>query len=111
MLFAHGLIVAILAAAVLCRTLWLRDVDGQASVSRTLRLWWRRWLLCLYRGRHEPVRVPFGWRCATCTRALADLGEAHLGEGYVASTRRLFSRANGGEITRTEDFEPTRRGF
>jgi hypothetical protein len=102
---------ALALAFVLLQIFGCFDPDGFETARRKLRLIWRRWLLCTYRGRHEPVRVPLGWRCVTCTRALADLGEAHLGDGYVATTRRIFSRANGGEVTTTSVFEPTRRGL
>jgi hypothetical protein len=70
----------------------------------------RTGLRCLWLGRHYPVRVPLGWRCASCTCALADLGDAGLGDGFVPVQRRLFSRANGGEITRTSSYEPSSRG-
>lgn len=87
------------------------DVWGRSPwARRMLRLWWRRWLHCLWTGRHEPVRVPFGWRCAACTRSLADLGEAGLGDGFVGPFRRVFSRKHG-EVTRTSAWSPSERGW
>ncbi len=111
MLIAHALVVGVIGAFGLVYLLLMADPQAAEEIRRKARLVWRRWGLCAWRGRHEPVRVSLGLRCATCTRALADLGEAGLGDGYVSATRRIFSRANGGELVRTAAWEPTRRGW
>ncbi len=64
------------------------------------------------RGIHEPLqRHPLGgWRCA-CGMPIADLDEAgYVGGGFVPVLRRVFSRERH-EITRTQHYEPTKRGF
>jgi hypothetical protein len=67
--------------------------------------------LCLVRGQHTPVRELLGLRCSTCGKAGADYEEMlGQGTGWVSPTRRVFDRRNGGEVSRTEHFEPSSRG-
>jgi hypothetical protein len=67
---------------------------------------------CRLGGQHNPFRVPMGLRCYDCKSALEDLDEAGILDGaYVSPVRRLYSREHGGSITKTEAWEPTRRGF
>lgn len=70
-------------------------------------------LLCAIRGIHADLaRHPLGgWRCRLCGAPLADFDEAGYPQGgFVPVLRRVFSRERH-ELTRTEHYEPTRRGF
>lgn len=69
-------------------------------------------LRCLVRGHHNPERHPLGgFRCLDCGEAGADYDEMGFhGTGYVNPLRKIFSRDNGGTLTRTRHYEPSRRG-
>ena len=71
-----------------------------------------RRLRCFVREQHVPQRHPMGgFICKECAFAGADLDEmGYLGAGYVAPIRKVFNR-NNRELTRTEAWEPTRRGW
>ena len=67
---------------------------------------------CAFRRRHNPVRHPLGgFRCLECGEAGADLDEmGFAGSGYVTPMRKVFSRDRG-ELTRTAEWEPSRKGW
>ena len=70
------------------------------------------WLECWARGLHAPVRHPLGgMRCDRCGRAGVDFTEMGFGveAGYVPVVRRVFDRERG--LTRTSEWEATRRGW
>lgn len=69
-------------------------------------------LRCLLRGHHDPKRYPLGgFVCRGCNFAGADLEDmGYLGAGWVAPLRKVFSREHH-EVSRTRDWEPTRRGW
>lgn len=79
---------------------------GLGGVSLLALIW------CLLRRKHEPVRHALGaFKCAKCGTAGADLAEmGYEGSAYVDSTRTLYGRENGGELTRTTAFDRTSRG-
>lgn len=72
-------------------------------------------LRCFFRGTHrEAKRHPLGgWRCGECGFAGEDLEAMGYGReaGYVNTVRKVFSRQNNGEITRTSAFEQSKRGM
>lgn len=69
---------------------------------------------CAWRGVHRNAkRHPVGgFSCPDCLavgESLDDMG--YLGNGYVSPVRRLYSRDNGGTLTRTGAWTETRRGW
>ncbi len=53
-----------------------------------------KWLVCLWRGRHEPRRHVLGcFRCEVCGVVGRDLDEFVYGSGYVSPMRPIFDRA------------------
>jgi hypothetical protein len=69
-------------------------------------------LRCRWTGRSWPVRTHLGLRCARCSRALADYEDAGLlDSAYIPSYRRIFERAHGGTVTRTDAWTESRRGW
>ena len=76
--------------------------------------------ICYLRNAHDPERHRWegrsmglpGFRCRVCGQVGASLDDfrGHLGEGYVADTRRVFDPAHGGTVTRTSAYEKTSRG-
>jgi hypothetical protein len=104
---------AAVATSVFVAALLSFDVPGARGIRWTVRTYARRYgIRCAWRGRHLPMAVPLGHRCFDCLVPLVDFDEAGLGSGWVAPQRRLFDRAHGGTLTRTDAFEPTaRRGF
>jgi len=85
------------------------------AIRRVRALWRRSGARCAWRGRCSPVKHPLGgYRCAVCRVAGSDYGDfdsVRRDAGYVSRTRRVFSRANGGELTRTDAWSEGRRGW
>jgi hypothetical protein len=70
------------------------------------------WFECLLRGIHDPARHPLGgMRCTRCGHAADDFSEMGFGldSGYVPVIRRVYDRDKG--LTRTSEWEATRRGW
>ena len=73
------------------------------------------WWGCYWRNRHEPMRHPLGgFRCADCGFASESLDEMGFPDaGWVRPVRKIYARdgRGGGELTRTSEWSPGRKGW
>ena len=78
------------------------------------------WRLCYKRsglhcliGSHVPMRLMIGgFRCARCHKTGADLDDmGFYGQGYARPFRKVYSRDNGGTVTRTDSWTPSDHGW